>query len=293
MQPVYAAFALSIYSAAMSPDPKAVRDLVRRALLEDGALKDVTSPIVGARRARGRFVAKQDLVLCGLDVAAEVFRQTGGRFVARSSDGARLRKGATAAVVEGPARALLAGERTALNFLQQLSGVATLTRRFVDRAKPAKVYDTRKTTPGLRALEKHAVRCGGGHNHRSGLHDGAMIKDNHIAAIGDLDVLRERVFDLAGRGVPIVIEAQTIEEAMLFATFPVQVLMLDNFTTARLRRAVRVVRSIHPRLEIEASGGITLDTVADVARTGVDRVSVGAITHSAPACDLSLEFATA
>ena len=277
----------------MKPDAKAVRDVVRRALVEDGALKDVTSPIVGARPARGRFVAKQDLVLCGVDVAAEVFRQVGGRFTPKARDGAALRKGATVAAVEGPARALLAGERTALNFLQQLSGVATLTRRFVEAARPAKVYDTRKTTPGLRLLEKYAVRCGGGHNHRVGLHDGAMIKDNHIAAIGDIEILRERVFDLASRGLPIVIEAQTTEEAMLFATFPVRVLMLDNFPTSRLRRAVRAVRSIHPRLEIEASGGITLETVGSVARTGVDRVSVGAITHSAPACDLSLEFATA
>ncbi len=265
-------------------------DIVRRALQEDGAFRDLTSPIVGNVRARGRFLAKQDLVVCGMEQAAETFRHVGASFVPGARDGQRLRKGAVLATVSGPARRVLAGERTALNFLQQLSGVATITRRFVDLAKPAKVFDTRKTTPGLRALEKYAVRCGGGHNHRMGLHDGVMIKDNHIAAVGDLEALREKVYELALKRVPIVIEAQTIGEALLFASFPVQVLMLDNFTVARLRRAVGLVRKINPGLPIEASGGVTLKTVRAVARTGVDRVSVGALTHSAPAVDISLEF---
>jgi nicotinate-nucleotide pyrophosphorylase (carboxylating) len=267
-----------------------VRDLVRRALREDGAFRDVTSPIVGAARARGRFVAKQDLVLCGLEFAAETFRQTGARFASRAKDGARVRKGAAFATVAGPARRVLAGERTALNFVQQLSGVATLTRRFVELARPVRVYDTRKTTPGLRLAEKHAVRCGGGRNHRVGLSDGVMVKDNHVAAVGDLEALRERVFELAGKGLPIVIEAQTLEQAILFATFPVDVIMLDNFGPAGLARAVRAVRSVHPRVEVEASGGVTLETVRAIAGTGVDRVSVGALTHSAPAADISLEL---
>lgn len=263
---------------------------MRRALKEDGARRDVTGPIAGSAPARARFVARQDLVLCGLPLAAEVFRQLGGRFTPRSKDGRRVRKGATVAVVRGPARRLLAGERTALNFLQRLSGIATLTRRFVELARPAKVYDTRKTTPGLRILEKHAVLCGGGHNHRMGLHDGAMVKDNHVRAVGDPERLRELVYELKTRGLPVVIEAQSLDEAVLFATFPVDVLMLDNFDPAGLRRAVRLVRSVDPDLPIEASGGVTLATVRAVARTGVDRVSVGALTHSAPACDLSLEF---
>ena len=273
----------------MEPDPKVVRDVVRRALLEDGAARDLTAPLTAGRRARGRLVAKQDLVLAGLDGAAEAFRQSGARFVAKAKDGQAIRKGRTVGVVDGPAKAVLAGERTALNLVQQLSGVATLTRRFVELARPAKVFDTRKTVPGLRALQKYAVRAGGGHNHRMGLHDGAMIKDNHIAALGDEEALRERVFDYAARGVDVVIEAQTEAEALLYSTWPVRVLMLDNFSLDRLRRAVRRVRSLNPRLEIEASGGITLATVKDVARTGVDRVSVGALTHSAPAVDLSLE----
>lgn len=245
---------------------------------------------MGAARARGRFVAKQDLVLCGAGFAAEVFRQVGARFSSRAKDGDRIRKGAAFAAVAGPARRVLAGERTALNFVQQLSGVATLTRRFVELARPVRVYDTRKTTPGLRLVEKYAVRCGGGNNHRIGLSDGVMIKDNHVAAVGDLETLREKVFELAEKGLPIVIEAQTLEQAILFATFPVDVLMLDNFSAAGLARAVRAVRSVHPRLQIEASGGVSLDTVGAIARTGVDRVSVGALTHSAPAVDISLEL---
>jgi nicotinate-nucleotide pyrophosphorylase (carboxylating) len=267
-----------------------VQDLVRRALEEDGALRDLTGPIVGNVRARGRLVAKQDLVACGLDVARDAFRQVGAALVPRVKDGARLKKGAVLATVSGPARRILAGERVALNFLQRLSGVATLTRRFVELARPARIFDTRKTTPGLRALEKHAVRCGGGHNHRAGLHDGVMIKDNHIAAVGDLEALREKVHALAARRLPIVIEAQSLEQALVFSTFPVQVLMLDNFAPAALRRIVRLVRAVHPRLEIEASGGVNLKTVRAIARTGVDRISVGALTHSAPACDISLDL---
>lgn len=265
-------------------------DPVKAALLEDGAFRDLTSAIIPNDRVTGRFLAKQDLVVCGLAQARRAFQLVGVSFTARVKDGDRATKGKVLATVSGPARRVLAGERTALNFVQQLSGVATMTRRFADLAKPARVFDTRKTTPGLRALEKQAVVCGGGHNHRMGLHDGVMIKDNHIAAIGDLDALREKVQALASRGRRIVLEAASHEQALLFATFPVQVLMLDNFSVAGLRRTVKAVRNLNPRLEIEASGGITLKTVRDVAGTGVDRVSVGALTHSAPAVDISLEL---
>jgi nicotinate-nucleotide pyrophosphorylase (carboxylating) len=267
-----------------------MKDIVRRALMEDGAFQDVTSPIVGDAPARGRFVAKQDLVVCGLAVAREVFRQVGATLIPKARDGARLRRGGVIATVSGRARKVLAGERVALNFLQRLSGIATLTRRFVDLARPARVLDTRKTTPGLRALEKHAVRCGGGLNHRMGLHDGVLIKDNHVAAIGDFEALREKVCALRPEVRRIEIEAQTLEQALLFSTFPIDVLMLDNFGIPALRKAVRLVRSVHPGLTIEASGGVTLATVRAVARTGVDWISVGALTHSAPAADLSLEL---
>jgi|SRR6185295_7817445 len=265
-------------------------DPVKNALLEDGAFRDATSAIIPNRRVTGRFLAKQDLVVCGLDLARRAFRHMGVSFQPRVRDGQKAKKGTILATVAGPARRVLAAERTALNFIQQLSGVATITRRFADLARPARVFDTRKTTPGLRALEKYAVRCGGGYNHRMGLHDGVMIKDNHIAAIGDLDRLREQVEALAAKGRPIVLEAATHEQALLFATFPVQVLMLDNFSIPGLRRAVRAVRDLHPKLEIEASGGVNLKTVRAIARTGVDRVSVGALTHSAPAVDISLEL---
>jgi nicotinate-nucleotide pyrophosphorylase (carboxylating) len=265
-------------------------DPVKRALLEDGAFRDITSSIIPNTRVRGRFLCKQDLVVCGLDCARRAFRLVGVGFTPRVRDGQRVRKGAVMATVAGPARRVLAGERTALNFVQQLSGVATLTRKFADLARPARVFDTRKTTPGLRELEKYAVRCGGGHNHRMGLSDGVLVKDNHIEAIGDLDVLREKIDALASRGTPIVLEAASHDQALMFATFPIAVLMLDNFSIAGLRRAVKAVRGLNPKLEIEASGGINLRTVRAIARTGVDRVSVGALTHSAPAVDISLEL---
>ena len=265
-------------------------DIVKRALAEDGAFRDITSAIIPNRRVRGRFLAKQDLVVCGLDLARSAFAHVGVAFTPKVRDGQFAKRGSILAIVTGPARRVLAGERTALNFLQQLSGVATITRRFADLARPAKVYDTRKTTPGLRALEKRAVLCGGGCNHRMGLDDGVMIKDNHIAAIGDLEALREKVEALAAKRRPIVIEAQSLEQALLFATFPVQVLMLDNFSVPELRRAVPKIRALSPDLEIEASGGVNLKTVREIARTGVDRVSVGALTHSAPAVDISLEL---
>jgi len=265
-------------------------DLVKRALLEGGAFRDITSAIIPNGRVTGRFLAKQDLVVCGLDLARQAFGHVGVAFRPKARDGNAVGKGSVLATVTGPARRVLAGERVALNFVQQLSGVATITRRFADLARPARVFDTRKTTPGLRALEKYAVRCGGGYNHRMGLGDGVMIKDNHIAAIGDLDALREKVEALSAKGKPIVLEAATYDQALLFATFPIQVLMLDNFDVPGLKRAVRAVRNLNPKLEIEASGGVTLKTVGAIARTGVDRVSVGALTHSAPAVDISLEL---
>jgi nicotinate-nucleotide pyrophosphorylase (carboxylating) len=265
-------------------------DLVKQALFEDGAFHDITSAIIPNDRVTGRFLAKQDLVVCGMAQARRAFQFVGVAFAARVRDGDRASKGKTLATVTGPARRVLAGERTALNFVQQLSGVATITRKFVDLARPVRVFDTRKTTPGLRALEKHAVLCGGGHNHRMGLHDGVMIKDNHIAAIGDLDALREKVAALASRGKLIVLEAASHEQALLFATFPIKVLMLDNFSVSGLRHTVKAVRNLNPRVEIEASGGVNLKTVRAIARTGVDRVSVGALTHSAPAVDISLEL---
>ncbi len=274
------------------------RRAVALALREDLGRGDVTSAatVPPSRRAVGLFLAKQPAVVAGLDVAAEVFRQVGGaRFVPKARDGARVRKGDVVAEISGRARSILAGERTALNFLQRLSGVATLTRRYVDavRGTRARILDTRKTTPGLRELEKRAVLAGGGTNHRMGLWDAALIKDNHVEAAGDDEALRAAVAALRrrrGPGFRIEIEAQTPEQALLFSTFDVDVVMLDNLPVAAMARLVPRMRAINPSILVEASGGITLKTVAAVARTGVDWISVGALTHSAPAVDLSLEL---
>ena len=238
-------------------------------------------------------MAKSPCTLAGLDVAVEVFSQLDPHITStfHFQDGDECAAGVAIGQIAGRARALLTGERTALNFLQHLSGIATMARHFVAASGGGiTILDTRKTTPALRALEKYAVRCGGGYNHRMGLHDGVMIKDNHIAALGDLEVLREKVAELSAKGKPIVLEASTHEQALLFATFPIQVLMLDNFSIPGLRRTVKAVRRIHPKLQIEASGGVNLKTVRAIGATGVDRVSVGALTHSAPAVDISLEL---
>ncbi len=275
-----------------------VTDAVRRALHEDLAHGDVTSEatVYPARRAVGLFHCKQRAVIAGLDAAKEVFRQVGGaKFTPTVRDGARVQKGHVIAEIAGRARSILAGERTALNFLQRLSGVATLTRAFVDRVRgtQAKILDTRKTTPGLRALEKRAVLAGGGVNHRMSLGDAALVKDNHIEAAGDDERLREAVLALrAGRGPAfrVEIEAQTVDQALLFATFDVDVLMLDNIGAPVMRKLVPVLRKLNPSLTIEASGGISLKTVRAVAETGVDWISAGAVTHSAPAVDISLEL---
>lgn len=260
-------------------------ETVRVALAEDVGSGDITSKFIPPRPVTGRFLAKQDLVLAGTDAAKEVFRQTGAR-AKLSPDGTRLRRGQFFGEVRGPAVAVLSGERVALNFLQRLSGVATLTRKFVDLAKPAEIFDTRKTTPGLRALEKAAVVAGGGRNHRMGLYDQVLIKDNHLETL-DEEALRE-VLPRMPR--PIEIEAASLEQAKFFATLPVDIILLDNFDVPSLRRAVREVRAIHPRVILEASGGVNLKTVRAIGRTGVDRVSVGALTHSAPAADISLEL---
>lgn len=284
----------------MKPELRAaeIREIVRRALDEDLAGGDAASEatIPPSLRASGRVVAKTEGVVCGLEVAREVFRQAGGTaFVPAARDGARMRRGQALARVSGRARSILAAERTALNFLQQLSGVATLTRAFVERVRGtrARILDTRKTVPGLRALQKYAVRCGGGANHRRSLGDAALIKDNHLRAVGDPEAIREMVLALRlrrGPDFPIEIEAQSAEEALLFSTFPVDVVMLDNLPVATMRKLVPAMRKLNPGLTIEASGGVTLDTVRSIARTGVDRISVGALTHSARSVDLSLEL---
>jgi nicotinate-nucleotide pyrophosphorylase (carboxylating) len=266
------------------------------ALAEDIGGGDITSTLTVAagRRARGRLLAKAAGVVSGLEVAGEVFRRVDPTivFTPLVADGDAVAAMTPIATVEGPARSVLAGERVALNLLQRLSGVATLTARYVDavRETKARIVDTRKTTPGMRALEKAAVRHGGGHNHRFGLTDGVLIKDNHLAAVGGADRVA-RAVRLARQGAPhtlrIEIELTTLNELAQALEASADIVLLDNMEIADLRKAVAMTAD---RALLEASGGVTLESVAEIAATGVNLISVGALTHSAPALDISLDL---
>ncbi len=270
--------------------------IIDLALAEDIAGGDITSRVTvpSTSWAFGTLLAKWPGVISGLEAAAEVFRRVDPAvlFVPVVADGDRVEARTPIATVSGPARSILAGERVALNILQRLSGVATLTARYVEAVAGtrARVVDTRKTTPGMRALEKAAVRHGGGHNHRFGLTDGVLIKDNHLAAVGGRDRIT-RAIAQARAGAPhslrIEIEVTSLEELREALTSGADVIMLDNMDLKEMREAVRINAG---RALLEASGGITLETVAAVAQTGVDLISVGALTHSAPALDISLDF---
>lgn len=268
--------------------PDVYRDLVRTALAEDHGRGDATSAatITAGQRARGTIVAKSNLVVAGLEVAAETFRQAdpAAAFEVRWGDGSHVESGETVAVVSGDAHALLAAERTALNFIQRLCGIATLTSRFVDAARGRiTILDTRKTTPGFRALEKYAVRCGGGTNHRHRLDDGILIKDNHKRLAGGVRAAAERAMKDA-HGLPVEVEVETLAELDEALAAGVPRVLLDNFTTYDIREAVKRVAG---RAEIEISGGVTLERIPELATTGAQYVSVGALTHSAPSADLS------
>jgi nicotinate-nucleotide pyrophosphorylase (carboxylating) len=238
-------------------------------------------------------VAKAPLVLAGTAAARRVFARLDRRVRVdvTSADGSRLQPEDVALRLEGPTRALLTGERVALNFLGRLSGVATLTRRFVDAVSRtgARIIDTRKTTPGWRALEKQAVLAGGGANHRMGLYDMIMVKDNHVVAAGGITAAVERVRARNAAGLPVEVEVSTLEGLAELLPLDVDRILLDNMTPAELRVAVDRARA-HPgrRPELEASGNVSLETVRAVAESGVDLISVGALTHSAPTADLSM-----
>ena len=267
--------------------------LVARALAEDVGAGDVTSEAVvpASARARARIVQKQQGVLFGLDAAAEAFAQSGAHGVDRLVTEGQWRDDVPAdvAIVAGPARALLTAERTALNFLTHLSGVATLTARFAELARPHDVVilDTRKTTPGLRALEKSAVAAGGGRNHRLGLDDAILIKENHIALAGGLAPAVAAALKAQPR-MAVEVECRTLAEVRAGLESGADRLLLDNMGVADLREAVAARDASGGSAELEASGGVTLDNVAEIAATGVGMISVGALTHSAPALDLSL-----
>ena len=270
-----------------------LEQIVRRALAEDIGRGDVTTQAIVPPGARGcgRIVAREAGVIAGLRAARATWRALSSKVTlrARVREGDAVERGDVIAEVRGPLRALLTGERVALNFLQRLSGIATLTRAYVDRAKPAKILDTRKTTAGLRALEKAAVRAGGGMNHRFALDELIMVKDNHVAAAGSITEAVAR----ARRKHPrrrIEVEVRTPAEVREAAALRPDIIMLDNMSPARLRQAVAIVRRASPKTVIEASGGMTLARVGRVAATGVDWISVGALTHSAPALDMALEL---
>lgn len=276
----------------MSLDLERVRRLVRSALDEDLGAGDATSEatVPEGARARGVVLAKQELVLAGLDVARLAFEalDPAVRLVPEGREGDRFFPDTVIATVEGRARAMLAAERVALNFLQRLTGVATQTRRFVDAVAgtAARIRDTRKTTPLLRLLEKHAVEVGGGVPHRGGLDSGVLVKDNHVRLAGSVRQATLRA--VAGaRGLPVEIEVDSAEQIEDALEAGAQMILLDNFTPDEARAAVEQVRG---RVPLEASGGIRLDNVRAFAEAGVDYIAIGALTHSAPAADISLEI---
>jgi nicotinate-nucleotide pyrophosphorylase (carboxylating) len=268
--------------------------LVRAALLEDlGRGGDLTTEAIvdPTRRARARIVARRSGIVAGLEVALLAFSilDDSVESTRQAQDGANVAAGGVIAEIEGRARALLTGERTALNLLSRLCGIATATRRLVDlvAGTRAQIADTRKTTPGLRVLERYAVRCGGGRNHRFGLDDGILIKDNHLALAGSIAAAVAAARARTGHMVKVEVEVDTIAQLREALETPIDAVLLDNMTIAQLREAVDLVRG---RAITEASGGVTEANVAAIAQTGVDIVSAGWLTHSAPALDLTLEI---
>lgn len=272
-----------------------IEKYVRAALEEDlGHGRDVTSEVLipASEMATGVLRARQDGVLCGLMLALTAFSLTDIDFdmTVHKQDGDKLEAGDIIAEITGPARALMTAERTALNFLTHLSGIATLTHQFVEEIKGtgAEICDTRKTIPGLRLLQKYAVNVGGGSNHRFGLDDAILIKDNHIAIAGGIDQALNQAYMLAGHTLKIEIEVDTLEQLEeVLENGKANIVMLDNMDTKTLKKGVEMVDG---RLTVEASGGVNLKTVRAIAKTGVHYISVGALTHSAPALDIGLDI---
>jgi len=274
-----------------------IEQVVARALAEDVGAGDVTTEalVPADLEASASILAKRDGVLAGMDVVKEVFRQVDPslRVKALVKDGARVKKGQVVGKVRGRVASILKGERVALNFLQRMSGIAAETARYVEAVAGTKavITDTRKTAPGLRVLDKYAVQVGGGRNHRMNLADGVLIKDNHLVALRSRSMTLEdavrKARERVPRGLKVEVEVGSIEELEEALSAGADSIMLDNMKLEEMRRAVRLVRG---RALVEASGGITLDNVRSVAETGVDLISVGALTHSTTALDISLEL---
>lgn len=277
-------------------DPFLIAADIDHFLREDLALGDITTEAIFAPtdQATALFMAKGAFVCAGMErIAAEVFKRKNPSCSCRfaAADGTHARPGDILLEMAGPTRDLLIAERTALNLVQRLSGIATLTARFVEKVAdfPVKITDTRKTTPGLRLLEKYAVRVGGGCNHRFCLSDGILIKDNHIAACGSIEKAVQKVRSSAPHTIKVEVETTTLEEVRQCLACGVEIIMLDNMSHEMMREAVRLVDR---RALLEASGGVNLDSVRDIAATGVDIISIGALTHSAPASDISMRLQT-
>jgi nicotinate-nucleotide pyrophosphorylase (carboxylating) len=271
-----------------------LRTTVRAALEEDGAFNDVTTiaTVVSSRHARASLVARASGIIAGVQLALEAFRQLDPKVAIRVDleDGMRVEPGTVILFLSGHARALLSAERVALNFMQRLSGIASLTARYVEavRGTRTRILDTRKTTPGWRKLEKYAVRAGGGMNHRLDLSSSVLIKDNHLAAVdGDVALAVRRSRGLPGAPPKVEVECDSKEQVEAALAAGADIILLDNMPSPRLRECVQLVAG---RAVTEASGGVTLNSVREIAETGVDHISVGALTHSAPALDLALDF---
>jgi nicotinate-nucleotide pyrophosphorylase (carboxylating) len=275
-----------------------LRDIVRQALAEDLSFGDITTSALfpKPRSAQGVITARHDMVTAGIAVAREVFLSVDPALKVRCPvrDGQSVGRSAAVLVIEGDGRSILMGERVALNFLQRLSGIATLTRQFclAVRGFPTRILDTRKTTPGLRVLEKWAVRLGGGYNHRFSLSDGLLIKDNHLALlqVDGIENACRQARDSGPHGVRVIVEVQTLADVKQAVNGKADVILLDNMASSLVKKAVELIKG---RASIEVSGGITLANARDMAQAGADFLSIGALTHSAPAADLSLDLSPA
>jgi len=270
-----------------------VDKIIEQALLEDIGTGDITteSIIPPNLKAKGIIKTSEEGVVAGLDIVCLVFRKLYSdiTFQEKIKDGAKVARGKVLAEITGPARTILKGERVALNFLQRMSGIATITSKFCQEVKdfPVRIVDTRKTTPGLRILEKYAVRMGGGYNHRFGLYDAVLIKDNHIAVAGGIKLAVNSVRKQISHTVKIEVEVENLSQLQEALEMKVDIIMLDNMNLDTMRKAVKMVKG---EALIEASGGITLEKVRKIAQTGVDLISIGALTHSVKSLDISMEI---
>jgi len=273
-------------------DPEVVKDDVRRALSEDVGSGDLTAQLIpGESTSSGHILCRDSAILCGCDWVDEVFRQLDDSVTVRwqMHDGETMRENDIVCELRGNSRALLTGERTALNFLQTLSGTATLAGLYAEAVKGtrAKILDTRKTLPGMRRAQKYAVACGGGHNHRMGLYDAILIKENHVAAAGSVGAALARANAIAGPGIDVEIEVESLDQLTEALAAGAKHVLLDNFALDDIVTAVQMNRR---RAILEASGGITLENVRDIARTGVDYISIGELTKNVIAVDFSMRF---